>query len=59
MSTTLARTYGFEPSLIVPITPMLIYQAINQHPAVVPGVAKIQAISHADAYPRHFFDRFA
>jgi hypothetical protein len=58
-STTIAQTYGFAPSLIVPLTPILIYQAINPQPGQVTGVVKVQLIPRSGEYARNLFDQFA
>jgi hypothetical protein len=58
-STTIAQTYGFAPSLIVPGILPLIYQAINPNPDTVTGVAPVAVIPRAGTYPGYLFDSVA
>jgi hypothetical protein len=59
ISTTIAQTYGFAPSLAVPIAPFLTYEAINSQLGIVTGVTRLALVSRTDDYPRHLFDQFA
>jgi hypothetical protein len=58
-STTIAQTYGFAPSLIVPLAQVLTYQPIYANPSQVSGVTKIALISRTSEHPRHLFDQLA
>jgi hypothetical protein len=58
-STTIAQTYGFAPSLIVPIYQPAFYQPYSQNPDVVTGVSRIEVIPRIGQYPGNLFDAFA
>jgi hypothetical protein len=58
-STTIAETYGFAPSLIVPIYQPAFYQPYSQNPDVVTGVSQIEVIPRIGQYPGSLFDTFA
>jgi hypothetical protein len=58
-SRTIAQTYGFAPSLIVPLSLPLIYRALNPSPDAVTGVAPVSIIPRAGAYSGYLFDSVA
>jgi hypothetical protein len=58
-STTIAQTYGFAPSLIVPIYQPAFYQASSQNPDVVTGVARIEVVPRVGQNSGGIFDAFA
>jgi hypothetical protein len=58
-STTIAQTYGFAPSLIVPLAQILTYQPIYANPSLVSGVTEIALLPRTSEHPRHLFDQLA
>ena len=58
-STTIAQTYGFAPSLIVPIYQPAFYQPYSENPDVVTGVSRIEVIPRIGQYAGGIFDAYA
>ena len=58
-STTIAQTYGFAPSLIVPIYQPAFYQPYSENPDVVTGVSRIKVIPRIGQYAGSIFDAYA
>jgi hypothetical protein len=58
-STTIAQTYGFAPSLIVPIYQPAFYQPYSENPDVVTGVSRIEVIPRIGQYTGGVFDAYA
>jgi hypothetical protein len=58
-STTIAQTYGFAPSLIVPIYQPAFYQPYSENPDVLTGVSRIEVIPRIGQYTGGIFDAYA
>jgi hypothetical protein len=57
--TTIAQTYGFAPSLIVPVSQPIIYQALSANPDAVAAVKTVSLVPRSGEYPGQLFDSLA
>jgi hypothetical protein len=54
-----AQTYGFAPSLIVPVSQPIIYQALSANPDAVAAVKTVSLVPRSGEYPGQLFDSLA